>query len=104
MSWQSYLSEPHEKLLVRFTELCEEIAGREEELGMILSEEKRNRARGFHDSESTSVSGQERDATLAATEDSAEFFKRKGELLALREEKEVLIRLLDEGTDARPEA
>ncbi len=102
MTWQAYLDYSPEKLLVRLLDIQEEIAGREEELGIILAEEKRSRANGFHTSESSSVSGQERDASLAATEDSAEFFKRKGQLLALREEKEVLIRLL-EGTDAGPE-
>ncbi len=95
MSWQSYLSEPPEKLLIRYVELAEEIAGREEELGMILAEEKRSRASGFHTSEATTVTGQERDASLAAVEDTAEYFKRRGELAALREEKEVLVRLLD---------
>ena len=95
MTWQHYLSEPHEKLLVRYVELSEEIAGREEELGIILAEEKRARAQGFHASESTSVAGQERDASLAAVEDTAEYLKRRGELAALREEKEVVVRILD---------
>ncbi len=101
MTWQSYLSEPPEKLLVRFVELCEEIAGREEELGMILSEEKRSRAAGFHNSESTTVTGQERDASLAAVEDTAEYLKGRGALAAMREEKEVLLLIL-ERSDARP--
>ncbi len=95
MSWRSYIDDSPEKLLIRFVELCEEIAGREEELGMILSEEKRARARGFHTSESSTVTGQERDAALAAVEDTAEYLKRRGDLAALREEKEVLVRLLE---------
>ncbi len=95
MTWQSYLSEPTEKLLIRYVEIAEEIAGRAEELGAILAEEKRARAQGFHTSESSSVAGQERDASLAAVEDTAEYLKRRGELEALREEKDVLIRLLD---------
>ncbi len=81
--------------MLRFVELCEEIAGREEELGMILAEEKRSRANGFHTSEATTVTGQERDASLAAVEDTAEYLKNRGALAALREEKEVVTRLLD---------
>ncbi len=95
MTWQHYLSETRDELLPRYVELSEEIAGREEELGVILSEEKRSRASGFHNSESTTVTGQERDASLAAVEDTAEYLKRRGELAALREEKEVVVRLLD---------
>ncbi len=95
MTWQSYLSEPEEKLLIRYVEITEEIAGRAEELGAILAEEKRARAQGFHTSESSSVAGQERDASLAAVEDTAEYLKRRGELEALREEQSVLAMLLE---------
>lgn len=103
MTWQSYLSEPKEKLWVRYVELTEDIAGRCEEIGAILAEEKRSRAQGYHNSESSSVSGQERDASLNATDDTAEYLRRRGELDALKEERDLIGRLLDpEWNNASP--
>lgn len=102
MTWQSYLSESPDKLWVRFVELSEEIAGRIEELGIIQAEEKRSRAMGYHESESTTVTGQERDASLRATEDLAEYFKRRGELEALREEQTVVRMLLERDASSEP--
>ncbi len=99
MTWQHYLKETRDALAPRFVELCEDIAGRYQELGFLQSEEKRSRAQGYHQSESTTVSGQERDASLATVEISADVVKLRGELEALKEERDLLRWILD-GLDA----
>ena len=95
MTWQHYLKETRDELAPRFVELCEDIAGRSSELGFLLSEEKKARAAGFHESESTTVSGQERDASLATVDISTDIVRLRGELEALKEERDLLRWLLD---------
>lgn len=99
MSWQHYLKDTRDALLPRYVEICEDVAGRCEELGFLLSEEKRARASGYHQSESTTVSGQERDASLATTDISADILKLRGELEALKEERDLLRYVLDAAQD-----
>lgn len=90
MTWQHYLKDTRDELLPRYVDLCEDVAGRCEELGFLLSEEKRARALGYHQSEATTVSGQERDASLATTDISVDILKLRGELEALKEERDLL--------------
>ncbi len=96
MTWQHYLKETRDALLPRFVELCEDIAGRSSELGFLLSEEKKARASGFHQSEATTVSGQERDASLATVDISTDIVRLRGELEALKEERDLIRFLLDD--------
>lgn len=95
MTWQHYLKDTPDSLVPRYVELCEDIAGRCQELGFLLSEEKKARAQGWHQSESTTVSGQERDASMATVDISSDILRLRGELEAGREERDLLRWLLD---------
>jgi len=95
MTWQHYLSDTRDELLPRYVELCEEVAMRSEELGLLYADEKRARAEGFRNSEFTSVSGMEHSASLQATDVSCEIFKLKAELDAVREERDIVRFALD---------
>ncbi len=95
MTWQHYLSDTRDELLPRYVELCEESATRAEELAMVLAEEKRARASGMHHSEFSSATGRDQDASLEAVSYSTEYIKLRGELEALREERDLLRWLLD---------
>ncbi len=98
MTWQRYLKETRDELLPRYVELCEESATRAEELAMVLCDEKRARASGIHHSEFSSATGRDQDASLEAVSYSTEYVKLRGELEALREERDLLRWLLDAGT------
>lgn len=97
MTWQHYLKETRDELLPRYVELCEESATRAEELAMVLADEKRARASGIHHSEFSSATGRDQDASLEAVSYSTEYIKLRGELEALREERDLLRWLLDAG-------
>ncbi len=95
MTWQHYLTDTRDELLPRYVELCEESATRAEELAMVLAEEKRARASGMHHSEFTSATGRDQDAALEAVSYSTEYIKLRGELEALREERDLIRYVLD---------
>ncbi len=95
MTWQHYLSDDRDKLQIRYVELSEEIAGRSEELGFLLSEEKRQRAHEWKSSEWTSVSGKDAEASAKTADVSADYLKLRGELEALKEEQAVVRWVLD---------
>jgi chromosome segregation ATPase len=95
MPWQHYLTDDRDKLEARYVELSEESASRAEELGMLQAEEKRTRARAWRESEFTSVSGRDAEASVEASDVSAEYLKLRSELEALREERDLLRWRLD---------
>ncbi len=67
---------------------------------MVLAEEKNARASGMHHSEFSSATGRDQDASLEAISYSTEYIKLRGELEALREERDLLRWLLDRSVDA----
>ncbi len=100
MTWQHYLKETRDELKPRYVELCEDIAMRAEELGMMTADEKRTRAHTWKASEFTTVSGRDSEASASTADLSADILKLRSELEAVREERDLLRWLLDAPPDA----
>jgi hypothetical protein len=100
MSHQDYTSYTFKsklELMERYAKLISELANLNIELSEVLQDEHRTKYDAWQSSQEQSVNGRDRDAVIATINLTTELHKLRGEIIALKEEKELIEFLVREG-------
>jgi hypothetical protein len=88
--WREYASSDPHMVVVRLSEVYQELAGLATEVAMIRSAERRAKVEGWQRSQDTSVTARNRDADHNALELTTTLFELQGQVEALQAERDLL--------------
>jgi hypothetical protein len=95
--FSSYTFLPKKDLIDRYAKVIGELANLNIELSEVMQDEHRTKYSAWQTSSEQSINGRDRDSVIATLNLTTEIHKIKGEIIALKEEKELIEFLVREG-------